>query len=200
AILVAVVLFAYALVTGGRPPAMRAAVTVLVLCGGVIFRRPTTPANDFALAWLVVALIDPSDMFSPGCQLSFLSVAVLFWGASRWFRWEWFRQPDALDLLVDQTRPWWLRTLRWLAWVLLSTYAVTAIIWLAIVPLLVYHYHLVPIIALLIGPPVAVLTSAALILGFLLLLIAAVWPPLALPLVWLTHVPLWLCAKLVDWA
>ena len=41
-----------------------------------------TRGNSFALAWIIVAALNPADMFNTGCQLSFLSVAVLYWGAS----------------------------------------------------------------------------------------------------------------------
>src|SRR5262249_35027402 len=73
AIVVALVLLGYALLPGGRPPALRSAVTVCAACGGLILRRRTHAANLFALAWIVVALVDPTDLFPPAvCCLSFL--------------------------------------------------------------------------------------------------------------------------------
>ena len=80
AVIVAAILFGYALMAGGRPPVLRSAVMVAVACGGKWLRRPVLLANSFALAWIVVALISPTDIFDTGCQLSFLSVAALFWG------------------------------------------------------------------------------------------------------------------------
>src|SRR5262249_4172714 len=59
--LVAGFLLAYALLAGGRPPVMRAAVAVCALCGGVLLRRPVQPANTFALSWIVVAVLNPTD-------------------------------------------------------------------------------------------------------------------------------------------
>src|SRR5262249_20703497 len=55
---VALFLLAYALLTGGRPPVMRSAVMVCVMCIGLSLRRPILPANSFALAWIVVALLN----------------------------------------------------------------------------------------------------------------------------------------------
>jgi competence protein ComEC len=83
---VALFLFAYALMTGGRPSAVRAAVMVCVVCGGIILRRPVIPANALAFAWLIVIGVNPTDVFTAGCQLSFLSVFVmdLALGKSRW--------------------------------------------------------------------------------------------------------------------
>ena len=81
--IVALVVLSYALLTGGRPPALRSAVAVCAVCGGLILRRRVLPANLFALSWIAVALVNPTDLFSAGCLLSFLAVAVLTWGTPR---------------------------------------------------------------------------------------------------------------------
>ena len=174
AVAVAVFVLAYALVTGGRPPALRAAVAVCALCGALTLRRRTLPANLFALAWLVVALADPADIFSPGCQLSFVSVAVLYWGVGPLLR----REPDPLQRAIDEARPAWLRFFRRVGGFVLKGYLVTLIIWIAVAPLTAAHYHLVSPIGVLLCPPLVLLTAVALIAGFLLLIAAALCPPL----------------------
>jgi competence protein ComEC len=73
---VAAFLLGYALMTGARPSAVRAAVMVCVLCGGIVLRRRVISANVFAFSWLVVVAVNPTDPFTAGCQLSFLSVFV----------------------------------------------------------------------------------------------------------------------------
>src|SRR5262249_23915568 len=85
AMIVAVTLLSYALLTGGRPSAMRAAVIACAACGGLLLRTRALPAHTLALAWLVVLAINPTDLFNAGFQLSFLCVAVLVWGIPRWF-------------------------------------------------------------------------------------------------------------------
>src|SRR5262249_51093789 len=84
-VLVALVLLGYALLTGGRPPAVRAAVISCAICGALLLRRRALPANLFALAWLVVVAITPASAFDAGCQLSFLAAAVLSWCVPRFF-------------------------------------------------------------------------------------------------------------------
>jgi competence protein ComEC len=171
--LVGLFLFGYALLAGGRPPVMRSAVMVGVLCLGIILRQPVMQVNTFAFGWIVVAVLNPTDIFTAGCQLSFLAVAVLYWGVSRWLR----SRVDPLDRLVDATRPRWLRLLRGVGGAIALSYAVTGIIWLAAAPLVAARYHTVPAVGLLIGPIVIVLTSIALLAGFLLLFLAVVcWP------------------------
>src|SRR5262249_48402610 len=145
AVLVTLVLVGYALVTGGRAPAMRAAVAACVLCGGMVFWRVVVPANTFALAWLVVVVLHPSDVFDQGCQLSFLGVAVLAWGCTPLFP----DQFDPLEREIDRTRPWWLRLLRTQGAGLVKHYGVNVIAWACLVPLVVYHTGLFPPAALL---------------------------------------------------
>jgi competence protein ComEC len=194
AIGIAAFLLFYSLLVGGRPPVMRSAVTVCVLAGGLALRRPTQPANSFAFAWLVVAALNPTDLFTAGCQLSFLSVAVLYWGASRWFH----REIDPLERLVDQTRPAWLRWLRWLGREIAVSYAITLAISLALMPLVASRYHVITLHGLLIGPPLALLTSIALLSGFGLLACAVVMPPLIPLFAYPTGWSLSACEFLVD--
>jgi competence protein ComEC len=175
ALLVALCLLAYALLTGGRPAALRAAVAVCAVCGAVVVRRRTLPANLFALSWLVVALLNPTDLVDQGCQLSFLAVAILYWGTGGLAR----PEPDPLQEAIDAARPAWVRGLRWLGRLAFEAYALTALISLALAPLLAYRTNAVPVAGLLLGPPLTFLASVALFAGFFLLLLAPLPGPLA---------------------
>lgn len=173
--IVALVILGYALLTGGRPPALRSAVAVCAVCGGLVVRRRVLPANLLALSWLAVALLNPTDLFSAGCLLSFLSVAVLVWGTRTLFR----REDDPLARLIEESRPSWQRGLRWLSRRVLESYAITLLIWLAVAPLAASRYQLLSPIGLALSPPLVALTTIALFTGFLLLLLGMVCPPLA---------------------
>ncbi len=80
--MIALVLIGYALLTGGRPPVMRAAWVVAAFAGGILLQRPVWHANTFALGWIGVIAMNPADIFNAGCKLSFLAVAVLVWGSA----------------------------------------------------------------------------------------------------------------------
>jgi competence protein ComEC len=115
----------------------------------MIVGRPVMPANSFALAWIIVACVNPTDIFTAGCQLSFLAVAVLLWG-TRSLEHE---VDDPLAQLIYEARPLWQRALRTiLGWLVLS-YTVNLAVWLAVTPLVAARYHIVSPIALVIGPP-----------------------------------------------
>jgi competence protein ComEC len=153
---------------------MRSAVMVCVFCLGILLRRPAMTANSFALGWLVVAALNPTDVFGSGCLLSFLAVAVLYWGTARWFQ----ASQDPLERLVEEARPLWQKVLRRVVRQILLSYAVTLAVWLAVAPLVAGRFHLVSPVAVLIGPPVVFFTTIALLSGFLLLLVAAVCGPI----------------------
>jgi competence protein ComEC len=171
------VVVGYAVLTGLRPSIVRSAATVAAFCGALVLRRPTFPANSFALGWLAVIALNPTDIFTLGCRLSFLSVFILIWGVGRWAQPE---PPTPLERLIDESRPEWLKWLRWLVRRVLMCYLVTVVIALVNAPLLMAEQNLLSPVGLVIGPPAVALTSLALLAGFLLMLLAplgpVVWP------------------------
>ena len=194
-IAIAILLFGYALMTGFRPPVQRAAVVAGVGCLAILMRRLTLPANTFALSWLAVIAFSPTDPFSMGCQLAFVQVAVLQWGISRWLD---RGEPDPLERLVDQSRSPTVRFLRGVGRNILLAYAVTWILGLVSMPLVAARNHLITPAGFLIGPPVILLTSIALITGFLMLLTAPIGGIVTMPFAWITRWSLAGCDSLVE--
>jgi competence protein ComEC len=200
AVVVALLLLGYALLAGGRPPVLRAAAMVCAFCGGMILRRPSSPLNDFALGWLIVAVLNPVDMFGIGCQLSFLCLAVLYWGMPAPLRWQWFQEPDPLNRLIDDARPGWLKSLRRLGWWIVRPYLLCALMWPAVAPLLAASYKMVPVAAVFVGPPAVLLAMFALVAGFAALPIMLLCPPIAPVVIWPTYACIWLCDGLLRLA
>ncbi len=187
-------LVAYALLTGGHPPALRAAITVGAICLGMVLRRPTLYANLLALAWLLVAIVQPADIFGAGCQLSFLSVVVLNWGCRR----PPGPDPDPLDQFIERSKPALVRAGKWLLFTCYEAYRVTFLVWLAVTPLTAAHTNLVPLIGILLLPPLMLLATFALLAGFAFLLVDLLASPLAAMLIPLVRYPLATCVWLVD--
>ena len=197
ALFVAAFMLAYALLTGGRPSAMRAAIMVGAVCTGILLRRPALPANTFALAWIAVILLNPTDLFNAGFQLSFLCVAVLIWGIPRWFP---PRERTPLEQLIEESRPGWVRALRGVVRTIWSWYRITLVLGMATAPLVMYWQNAVSLVGLLIGPPAILLTSIALIAGFLLLLLSLVGGVIIVPFAWVTQQSIALCEEMVRFA
>lgn len=194
--IVAAVVLAYAVVTGLRPSSTRAAMMVSAVCGAVILRRPPHPANSFALAWLMVLMLDPTEPFDLGCRLSFLSVFVLVWGCSRWLK----PAPlSPLDQLIDESRPPWVRMLRSFGRAVIGLFAMNAILTAVNAPLLMAEVNVVSPVSLLVGPLLMLASVVALVSGFALLLLAPL-PLLGDLAAFATRISLQVCDFLVNTA
>jgi competence protein ComEC len=196
ALIVALVVLTYAFLTGVRPPTMRAAVMVCACCGAILLRRTPLPANLLAFCWLAVLALNPTNVANAGCQLSFLSVAVLYWGVGRLSE----RKLDPLERLIEASRPRGQGVLRSVRHRVFLTYASTFLVWLALVPMVLSHYHLISFAGLLIAPPAVFLGWVALLAGALTLVAGAVSELLAHGFGWLLHISLLGCEKLVGFA
>jgi competence protein ComEC len=194
-IAIAAILIGYALLAGGRAPVMRAAWVVLAIGLAVHLRRPVPAAATLALAWIAVLLTNPADAFAIGCQLSFLGVILLRWGVAPLLA---PRPVDPLDTLQRDLDAGPVRWLKARGRQIGVMYLANAIVWLGLMPLIAVHFHVVSPIALLIGPPVIVMMSIALVSGFLLLIVAPVLGPFAAPLAWLTDTSLGICGWMVE--
>lgn len=196
AIAVALGIAFYGTLVGLRPPVLRATVMVLVSCLAMWLRRPSRPGNMMALALLIVLILNPTDLTDPGCQFSFLCMAILIWGLPNW----WYREADPFDRIEEQMKPRWLRILRKIGNIIIRAFAATLIFAIAIAPLTAERYHLLSPVGILIGPPAILLASIALVSGFALLLSAAIVPPVALIFAPMVKWSLQLLSGMVDLA
>ncbi|MBX3399315.1 MAG: ComEC/Rec2 family competence protein [Gemmataceae bacterium] len=174
ALAVVALVVGYAILTGLRPSAARAAIMVAVACGGLLLRRPVHRANTFALAWLAVLAWNPTDPFTTGCQLSFLSVFVLMWGTVRWFA---PKEPTPMEQLLAESRSTFEKLLRAALRAALVWYGITFVLTVTNAPLVMLRQNVVPPAGLVLGPPLILLTSIAMLAGFLLLIVGSI-PPL----------------------
>jgi competence protein ComEC len=183
ALLCIVLILIYALIVPSMPAINRAVFLSCFIFSSFLLRRRSRPINTLALSAIVLLLIQPSELFSMGWQLSFLSVLgilvlyepVVFCLRSCFFYPVVFllrrRFPPAQSVLhglVDLT-------------------AVGVAAWLAIAGLLLYYFGSInpmsPIWTVLVFPFVLILLYA----GYLKLLIAKLLPTVAAFLSLLIH-------------
>lgn len=194
--IVMLLLVGYAIVTGLKPSGVRAAVMVAAVCGGLILRRPVIPANTFAAGWLVVIALNPADAFSLGCRLSFVAVFVLIWLAGPLLI---PRPLTPLEELIEESRSVPAKFFRAAVRAVVGAYAVTLLISAVVAPLVVVDQNLLTPVGVLVGPPLVVLTSIALVAGFLLVLCGPLGV-LATPFAWATEASLAATGAVVRWA
>ncbi|MCH5221591.1 MAG: ComEC/Rec2 family competence protein [Muribaculaceae bacterium] len=72
-----VVVWLYALVTGFSPSVIRASIMISAYYAAKIMQREPKPSNTLCLAFFLVLLVNPYYLFSAGFQLSFSAVAGL---------------------------------------------------------------------------------------------------------------------------
>ncbi len=172
----------YAVLTGGHPPVVRAAMLTELACLALWFHRNPFALNSLAIAAVFVLVLNPADLFRTGPQLSFLCVAILLWFSSV----RWVPVATPLQSLVYNARPWHERLLISLARRLGWTMAATLAVWGLSLPLLMYQFHLVTPVAVLACVPVFLGLAASLVTGFAFLFLGWLVPPgepaLALPL------------------
>jgi competence protein ComEC len=176
--LIMAVVIGYAVVTGAQPSVVRAAVLVILMCVAAWIGRRGVAFNSLAAAALVILAINPAELFQTGTQLSFLAVATLI-SMGTWWQTRTRQQTDRLEHLIAASRPWWVQTAsafgRWNGWLLLTSGA----IWLSTLPLVLYRFHVVTPVSVVISPVVWILVLVALWAGFLTLLAGWFVPPLA---------------------
>ena len=182
----------YAWLVEFRPPVSRAAILVTLFCLGRIIGENNFSFNLLAIAGLIVLLINPSDLFGIGPQLSFLAVATLTFGRD-WVFWPPSRDP--IQRLIASTRPWHVRTMNWLGRQLRTAILVSGLIWVVALPLVAYRFHLVAPISLVINPLLLVPMAWGLYGGLGVLVFGWFLPPAA-------RICGWVCERnlaLIEW-
>lgn len=76
-ILSALVLIFYSFVAGSSPPIVRATIIFSVFVIGYLMGRESDMLNSLSLAGILILLWNPKELFDPGFQLSFVSVASI---------------------------------------------------------------------------------------------------------------------------
>ncbi len=193
--LTAVLVIGYAMVAGGRPPVMRAAVIVVLTLASYLLGRRVSPVNLLSIAALAVLAINPTELFRSGTQLSFLCVATLAAYGTVFQR---ERTIDPLTRLIRDTRSPPQKLLRWLLSNLKHTALASLAIWLVVAPLVAYHFHITSPISILITPLLWPLIAIALVTGFAICFVAWIVPPLAWLLGEVCSLCLWASEEIVT--
>ncbi len=189
----------YTLVVGAQPPVVRAAVLTTLMCVAAWSGRRPLSFNSLAAAALVILAVNPANLFRAGAQLSFLAVAaIMWWGGGERARRR--RRRDPLEALIAATRPWPVRAARGLARWTVRLWLMVGVIWLVTLPLVLYQFHVVTPVAVLISPAVWVLVWATLWSGFALLACGWLITPLGVMLGSMCDWSLAGLERLVEWA
>ena len=166
--LIIFVIVTYALLAELQPPVVRAAVLGVLMCIAAWSGRRGLAFNSLFGAALIVLAMNPSDLFRAGTQLSFLAVGTLIW-IGNWIS-QRKQNADRLTEMIAAARPWPVRFVKfvwtriWIYWLLL-----TSVVWLSALPLVLYQFHILSPIAILISPAIWFVVFVAMWSGFFML-------------------------------
>lgn len=186
----------YAWLVEFRPPATRASILIVLFCISRLLGERAFSMNLLAIAALIVLVVNPTDVFAIGPQLSFLAVATLIVG-KEWIFWP--PPEDPIDRLIASTRSRPVQTLCWMGRQLRTAVLVSGIIWVLALPIVAYQFHLVSFSALVVNPFLLLPVALALYGGLGLLVAGGTmnWNPLV------AGVFGWFCERnlsFVEWA
>ncbi|MFV0416194.1 MAG: ComEC/Rec2 family competence protein [Chthoniobacterales bacterium] len=139
-------LFFYAMITGLRPPSVRAAIMASAFLGGFLLHRSSTPLNSLGVAGGLILLINPAELSNAGFQLSFCVVAAIIicaWPLQVFLLAK--LEPD--EFLPRKLYNWSEKIQSNFAWFTASFASVSIVAWLASAPLTAWYYHILSLSA-----------------------------------------------------
>jgi competence protein ComEC len=162
----------YAWLVEFRPPVVRATIFIVLFCLARLSGKTGQAINILSLAALMVLMLNPTDLFSLGAQLSFLAVAAITFGK------DWIFAPDTdpLDQVILATRSgpqkWWAEISRGFR----AAFVVSGLVWLISIPLVAYQFHVLSPIGLIVNPLVILPISLALYSGLAIFVFGDILP------------------------
>ncbi len=182
AIIIIFVTFLYAVITGMKTPIIRAGIMVATYYGAFIFNRRWDLTNSIAQAVFVILLINPSDLFNVGFQLSVLAVLGIIYISSGIENSCW-----KTSLLIERLQAKEERNEIWFRFKIYcrKTFCVSLAAWIAIMPLIAYYFHIVTPLTVLLNIIVFPLVWFILVGGFIILIVGLAFPVLVAPFAWL---------------
>ena len=163
AMLTIAVIIAYALLTGGRPPVIRASIIAIAVLSGMVINRESDLLNSLSLAALIILAFNPLELFDSGFQLSFAAVLAIIFLAPR------LNNLFLKNSSADST----------LKSYLLKSLSVILAAQIGIIPLLAYYYSLFTPIAMVANFLIVPLLGIVVALGFSACLSGLISLPLA---------------------
>lgn len=156
-LIVIMAVWLYAIATGLMPSVFRAAVMLTVYNMALFFQRNSPPFNSLCLAVVIILVVNPLWMFSIGFQLSVLAVLGLL------------ILPQKL-IPVGRRNPFY---------VFAALFAVPLSVALATAPVLLVHFHSLPLLTVPVNALASLVFPLFMILGMAVVCLSAIGLPVA---------------------
>ena len=190
----------YGVVALPSPPVVRSVLLCLAFGIGLAGRRSVDALQLLAACVLAMLIYRPLDLYNAGFQLSFGTVLglILLTRPMLKFMRGW-RDPDVQVARSFEKPTRWSIAANWADGLLLKAVAAAVVAWAVSMPLIAWHFEQLNPWAVLAGLLLAPVVLAALVLGFVKVLLTLFWPGLAEAWVVLTAWPITWMRVVVDW-
>jgi competence protein ComEC len=163
AVIIVITVLSYLFLTDIQTPAIRSTVLICVVSLAIFFDRRPLAVNTLCATALVVLILNPSELFQFGAQLSFIATGAFFWiprtGALRQF----FFYERVTDDQTEQkfgNKIEYFETKRWFVIQLVHyffqritvLFFISVVIWGISMPLILDRIHLFTPVAVLVNP------------------------------------------------
>ncbi len=184
----------YACLVGFRPSVFRATLMAILFLFATIIERDTDIYNLLAVAALVLLLINPTQVWDVGFQLSFVAVASIVYLVPKMERplrklWE---PPESVD--VPTIVSYKNIAMKWL----ILSYLVTFAAQLGTGPLIAYHFYRAYPLGIIVGPFAVGLVSLIVGVGMVSVCIGFIWLSLAKLLALVNHAIIFIFLELIG--
>ncbi len=193
-LLTIIAVLVYACLVGFRPSVFRATLMAILYLFATIIDRDADIYNLLAVAALVLLLINPSQVWDVGFQLSFVAVAAIVYFVPKMERplqklWE---QPESVD--VSTIVRYKNIAVKWL----ILSYLVTFAAQLGTGPLIAYHFYRAYPLGVIVGPFAVGLVALIVGVGMASICVGFVWLPLAKLLATVNHAIIFIFLELIG--
>ncbi len=182
------ILIFYVPLAGSQLPVERAGIMGLVVMGAVILGRGNDVLSALCLAFFVLLMVNPNNLYSVAFQLSFISVLALMGIAPKVQE-----MIDGLGSGSPETfvKTWWSKPVYSVKILFVTTLAATLGTW----PLVLYYFHVLSFTSIAANFLIVPLTTFALFFLIGVLAVSIFWIPVAKLLI---TVPVFLVSLTID--
>lgn len=182
ALTIIIIVFLYAVITGMKPPIIRAGIMVATYYGAFIINRRWDFPNSIAAAAFFILLINPSNLFNVGFQLSILALLGIVCMSNRFetFFWKSTLLVERLQAKEERNEIWYLVKIY-----LRKSFCVSLGAWIAVMPLIAYYFNIITPLNVFLNVILFPLVWIILVGGFILLIFGLLFPVPVTPIAWI---------------
>lgn len=158
--LAAILLIAYAVLTGLRPSVVRATIIFVVFLFSFILDRESDPLNTLAFSAFLLLLSNPLNLFDIGFQLSFICILSII-------------------LFVPETKKVVLKIFPFKENFLHYSFATSLAVWIGSIGIILYYFNIITPVTIIANFFIIPLSSVLVALGFGLIFFSFVFSPVA---------------------